>query len=245
MENIKKRRGKMSNAVLFEVKENIAIITLNRPDRKNAINQALLKLLYDYVEKVAETPEIGSAIITGSGNSFCSGIDLACLATDNLFDPREDGRDMVDVFSACEKPIIGAVNGYAITGGFEIALNCDFLIASENAVFADTHARVGIHPGWGMSQLLQQAVGQKMAKQFSLTCEKISPDKALACGLVNEVVPQDKLIERAMEIAKSIAKANPGMMLTMKKLIEFRNTTTLEGALSNEKKGFQDFISSF
>jgi len=232
----------MGNEVLFEVKGSVATITLNRPKRKNAINQALLMGLYNSIEKITKSDEIKVGIITGSGNSFCSGIDLACLATDNLFDPRSDGKDMPEIFGSCDKPIIGAVNGYSITGGFEIALNCDFLIASENAVFADTHAKVGIHPGWGMSQLLQQAVGQRLAKQFSMTCEKISAQRALNCGLVNEVVSADKLPIRAVKIAEEICSINYDMMLTMKKLIEAKNCTTLNEALIIEKKGFKSFL---
>ena len=235
----------MSSEVIFNVMGSTAIITLNRPDRKNAINQALLTGLYDSIEEIAQNSEIKVGIITGAGDAFCSGIDLECLATDNLFDPRGDGKDMPELFSACSKPIIGAVNGYAITGGFEIALNCDFLIASENAVFADTHAKVGIHPGWGMSQLLQQAVGQRRAKQFSTACEKISAQRALNCGLVNEVVPAAKLLERAMDIAGDIGSVNYDMMLTIKKLIEEKNRTTFDGAMAVEKKGFKTFLGSF
>jgi enoyl-CoA hydratase len=235
----------MSKEVLFEVKGSIAIITLNRPNRKNAINQALLTGLYNSVEKIVKSDEIKVGIIIGSGNSFCSGIDLECLSTDNLFDPRSDGKDMPEIFGYCNKPIIGAVDGYAITGGFEIALNCDFLIASESAVFADTHAKVGIHPGWGMSQLLQQAVGQRLAKQFSATCEKISAQRALSCGLVNEVIPADKLLTRAIEIAEEICSVNYEMMLTMKKLIEEKNSNTLNAALAIEQKGFKLFLESF
>ncbi len=235
----------MSKEVLFEVQGSIAIITLNRPNRKNAINQALLTGLYNSVEKIVESDEIKVGIIIGSGNSFCSGIDLECLSTDNLFDPRSDGKDMPEIFRYCNKPIIGAVDGYAITGGFEIALNCDFLIASESAVFADTHAMVGIHPGWGMSQLLQQAVGQRLAKQFSATCEKISAQRALSCGLVNEVIPADKLLARAIEIAGEICSVNYEMMLTMKKLIEEKNSNTLNAALAIEQKGFKLFLESF
>ncbi|MCP3872154.1 MAG: enoyl-CoA hydratase [Desulfobacteraceae bacterium] len=235
----------MGNEILFEVKGPVATITLNRPNRKNAINQALLTELYNSIEKIAENDEIKVGIITGSGNAFCSGIDLASLTTDNLFDPRSDGKDMPQIFTSCNKPIIGAVNGYAITGGFEIALNCDFLIASESAVFADTHAKVGIHPGWGMSQLLQQAVGQRLAKQFSATCEKITAKRALNCGLVNEVIPADKLLVRATEIAERICSVNYDMMLTMKKLIEARNNTTFNEALTLEQKGFKKFLESF
>jgi enoyl-CoA hydratase len=235
----------MNNEVLFEIKGSVAIITLNRPNRKNAINQALLTGLYNCVEKITKNDEIKVGIITGSGNSFCSGIDLKCLSTDNLFDPRSDGKDMPEIFKNCKKPIIGAVNGYAITGGFEISLNCDFLIASENAVFADTHAKVGIHPGWGMSQLLQQAVGQRLAKQFSSTCEKISAQRALDCGLVNEVIEADKLLARAIEIAQEICSVNYEMMLTMKKLIEEKNNNTLNAAMTIEQKGFKLFLESF
>jgi len=235
----------MSTEVIFERKGSIAIITLNRPDRKNAINQALLTGLYNSLEKIAESDEIKVGIITGGGDSFCSGIDLECLSTDNLFDPRSDGKDMPAIFKDCNKPIIGAVNGYAITGGFEIALNCDFLIASESAVFADTHAKVGIHPGWGMSQLLQQAVGQRLAKQFSGTCEKISAQRALSCGLVNEVVSTSILLKRAIEIAEKICSVNYKMMLTMKKLIEEKNNTTLNDAMETERKGFKLFLENF
>ncbi len=235
----------MSSEVIFETKGSVAIITLNRPDRKNAINQALLTELYNGIEKVAKSDEIQVGIITGKGDAFCSGIDLACLSTDNIFDPRSDGKDMPDVFGSCHKPIIGAVNGYAITGGFEIALNCDFLIASEDAVFADTHAKVGIHPGWGMSQLLQQAIGQRLAKQFSATCEKISAQRALSCGLVNEVVPADILLTRSIEIAQKICNVNYDMMLTMKKLIEEKNDTPLNDAMATERKGFELFLERF
>lgn len=235
----------MSTEVIFETKGPAAIITLNRPERKNAINQALLTGLYNSLEKVADSDEIKVCIITGKGDAFCSGIDLDCLSTDNLFDPRSDGKDMPQIFGSCHKPVIGAVNGYAVTGGFEIALNCDFLIASENAVFADTHAKVGIHPGWGMSQLLQQAVGQRLAKQFSATCEKIPAKKALSCGLVNEVVPANKLLKRSIEIAQKICSVNYEMMLTMKKLIEEKNHTTFNDALATEQKGFKLFLENF
>ena len=235
----------MGNEVLFEINDAIATITLNRPERKNAINQALLTGLYDGIERIAKNDQIKVGIITGSGNAFCSGIDLACLSTDNLFDPRSDGKDMPAIFGSCDKPIIGAVNGYAITGGFEIALNCDFLIASENAIFADTHARVGIHPGWGMSQMLQQAVGQRLAKQFSSTCEQIPAQRALTCGLVNEVVPADKLLARAVELAEKICEVNYDMMLTIKTLIEAKNKMTFNHAMALEQNGFEFFLKEF
>jgi short chain enoyl-CoA hydratase (EC 4.2.1.17) len=229
--------------VLFEVENGIALIYLNRPERRNAINQDLLKHLYNYIDEVAGNDDIKVAIITGKGRSFCSGLDLAALRTDNLFDARGDGKDFPDVIGACRKPIIGAINGHAITGGFEIALNCDFLIASEQASFADTHAKVGIHPGWGMTQLLQQAVGQRKARQMSFTCQFISARKALQYGLVNEVVPHEELVPRAKQIAVDICAVKQDMLVVVKDLIGYKNNASLDKALAHERKGFKTFIS--
>lgn len=229
----------MEHPVLFERQDQVAIITLNRPERRNALNQALLQRLFDCLETVAEDDSIKTAIITGKGTAFCSGLDLDCLTTDNLADPRGDGRDIVDLLGYCPKPVIGAVNGYAITGGFEIALNCDFLIASENAAFADTHAKVGIPPGWGMTQLLQQAIGQRRARQLSLTCQFLPADTALAWGLVNEVVPPDRLMPRALEIARQICAVRYDLALKIKGLIEYRNSASFADALANERSGFR------
>jgi enoyl-CoA hydratase len=232
----------MEKTVLVEKENGIALITLNRPERRNALNQDLLSNLYDSIDDVTADIDIKAAIITGTGTAFCAGLDLKAIASDNLMDPRGDGRDLVDVIGACSKPIIGAVNGPAMTGGFELALNCDFLIASEQASFADTHVKMGIHPGWGMSQLLQEAVGQRMAKQMSLTCQFISAQEALRAGLVNEVVPAERLITRAKEVAGLIAQLNPDMLRTMKDLIEYRDEATLDEALAHERRGFMVFL---
>jgi len=233
----------MEKSVLFTTEGQIAVITLNRPERRNSLNQDLLSSLYDSIDKFAADDNLRVAIITGNGKSFCSGVDLASIATDNLFDPRGDGNDMRNVFESCKKPIIGAVNGHAITGGFELALNCDFLIASEKASFADTHSRVGIHPGWGMTQLLQETVGQRMAKQISLTCQFIRAEEALRIGLVNEVTAPENLIPRTMEIAGNICEGNQNMLGTVKELIEFKNNSSLSESLQNEKNKFDSFIS--
>ncbi|OHD69810.1 MAG: enoyl-CoA hydratase [Spirochaetes bacterium RBG_16_49_21] len=231
----------MEKTVLFEKENGVALITLNRPERRNAMNQELLASLYNYLDEAAADDDVRAAVITGAGTAFCSGLDLKALATDNVMDPRGDGRDMPDVIGACKKPIIAAVNGPAMTGGFELALNCDFLIASEQASFADTHVKMGIHPGWGMSQLLQEAVGQRMAKQMSLTCRFISAQEALRAGLVNEVVAPELLIPRARELAGYIAQLDPVVLRTMKELIEHRNKATLEASLAHEREGFMAF----
>lgn len=233
----------MEETVLFEVDQHIALITLNRPKKRNGMNYALLTALYDCLEKVAKTDEIRVAIITGKGRSFCAGLDLeAILSTQGSFFENEK-RDMPDIFAACEKPIIGAINGHAITGGFELALNCDFLIASPKASFVDTHTKMGIHPGWGMTQLLQQAVGQRMAKQISFTNQFISAERALELGLVNEIVPHEELLPRAKQIASEIAATQQEMLRTVRRLIHYQNYTTLHQAYKKERKGMRGFLS--
>ncbi|MBW1893305.1 MAG: enoyl-CoA hydratase [Deltaproteobacteria bacterium] len=234
----------MDEPVLFDIEEKVAVITLNRPDRRNAINQALLIKLYDCLEEVERNSDISVAVLTGSGTTFCAGLDLSVIVTENLMDPREDGTDLMDIVKACKKPLIGAINGHAITGGFELALNCDFLIASENASFADTHAKIGIHPGWGMSQLLQDAIGRRRALQMSLSCRFINAEQAFNWGLVNEVVPSDALMTRVKQIAKDICSVNPYMMQKVKNLIEYRRGTTLTQALAHEKEDFTAFLES-
>ena len=232
----------MEQPVLFSIENQTAVITLNRPERRNAINQALLAGLYDAIEQVAQEDAIRAAIITGNGKSFCAGIDLDAILTENLFDPRNDGTDLPDIFASCDKPILGAVNGHAITGGFEIALHCDFLIASENASFADTHARVGIHPGWGMTQLLQQAVGRRRARQMSFSCQFIDARTACEWGLVNEVTTPDGLLARAKEIAAQIGTVNQELLKKIKKLIDTQDTAPLATAFAHERKGFREFV---
>ena len=235
----------MGKPVLFETKEGIAMITLNRPEKRNAINRELLIHLYNYLDEVSSNDKIRVAIITGNGKSFCAGLDLSVIETENLFDPRGDGKDLPDIIEDCKKPIIGAINGHAITGGFELALNCDFLIASERASFADTHAKVGIHPGWGMTQLLQEAVGQRMARQLSFTCQFIGAPKALECGLVNEVVPHEELMSRAKQISTQICAVNQEMLAVVKDLINYKNRATLQEAFAHERKGFSRFVTKF
>jgi enoyl-CoA hydratase len=233
----------MENAALYEIhNSHTALITLNRPQRRNAISQDLLFHLYNHLETAAKDPAVRCAIITGAGKSFCSGLDLDRLLSDNLMDPRGDGKDLSDILSGFDKPLIGAVNGHAITGGLEIALNCDFLIASENAAFADTHVKVGIHPGWGMSQLLKEAAGVRMARRMSFTGEFIDAATALRCGLVCEVVPQERLLPRALEIAGKTAAVNQDMLKTVRGLIKKGALLTVGEGMEMERGGFRTFL---
>ena len=171
------------------------------------------------MDTVKNDESIRVAVLTGAGTSFSAGLDLSCMGTDNIMDPRGDGIYLPELMKSCNKPIIGAINGPAITGAFEVALNCDFLIAVPHAVFRDTHALLGIYPGWGMSQLLSRAVGIRMARQISFTGKDITAQQAWRLGLVNEIVEPDHLMPRVMEIARDICEIRPDFLPGYRDLI--------------------------
>ena len=174
----------------------VAVVTLNRPDAMNALSRDLRIALADTVDALEADPETHIMILTGAGKAFCAGLDLKELganASSALNDTIQD-RDPARSLGRFSGPIIGGINGVAITGGFELALACDVLIASENARFADTHARVGILPGWGLSQKLSRAIGLYRAKELSLTGNFLSAQQAADWGLVNRVVSPEDLL---------------------------------------------------
>jgi enoyl-CoA hydratase len=173
----------------------------------------LLETLTQTVAAADADDAVDVLVITGADPAFCAGLDLKAVASG---DPRLLGsaptpkmpvRDR-GPFGTLTKPLIGAVNGYAITGGFEIALACDFLVASENAQFADTHARVGLQPWWGLTVALPQAIGFRRAREMSATGNFIGAQTALDWGLVNHVVPHDELLPFARKLAADIVSSN-------------------------------------
>lgn len=200
----------MSDVVLYEVSERIATITLNRPEARNALSSEVLRLLPDRLREADASDDVDVVILTGSDPAFCAGLDLKELGSTggNLGATGADGRPNRDgvrgPFPAMTKPLIGAVNGVAITGGFELALNCDFLVASEFAKFGDTHSRVGVMPGWGLTVLLPQAIGVRRAREMSFTGNFLLAHEALQFGLVNHVVSHADLIPFTRQIARDI-----------------------------------------
>ncbi len=185
--------------VLVDVAGGVATVTLNRPDARNALNRDLRRALPRALTELDGREDVGAIVLTGADPAFCAGLDLKELASggDAL---RESGATGAGgpgrrgPFPEMETPVIGAINGVAITGGFEVALACDFLVASERARFADTHARVGIMPGWGLTVLLPAAVGVRRAKELSTTGNFLDAPTALSWGLVNHVVPHEELL---------------------------------------------------
>jgi len=205
----------MSDVVLYEVSERIATITLNRPEARNALSSEVLRELPLRMREADASNDVDVIILTGTDPAFCAGLDLRELGSTagNLGATGADGKPNADgvrgPFPRVRKPLIGAVNGVAVTGGFELALNCDFLIASDRAKFGDTHARVGVMPGWGLTVLLPQAIGVRRAREMSFTGNFMLADEALTVGLVNHVVPHDELMPFTRQIARDISGNDP------------------------------------
>ncbi len=216
--------------MLYEVSERIATITLNRPDARNALSSEVLRLLPERMRQAESDDNVDVVILTGTDPAFCAGLDLKELGSQDgkLLNTGADGSVNADgirgPFPKLSKPLIGAVNGVAVTGGIELALNCDFLIASENAKFGDTHSRVGVMPGWGLSVLLPQAVGVRRAREMSFTGNFMDAHEALTFRLVNHVVPHDQLMTFTRKIALDIiGNVQEGVR-------ELRNTYALNSA---------------
>ncbi len=202
----------MTDVVLLEISDRIATVTLNRPDARNALSTEVLRLFPALMREADGRDDVDVVILTGADPAFCAGLDLKELGS--------SGRNLGAVggstegsatelargpFPAMTKPVIGAINGVAVTGGFELALNCDFLVASEHAKFGDTHARVGVMPGWGLTVLLPQAIGVRRAREMSFTGNFLSAHEALQLGLVNHVVAHVDLMQTARRLARDIA----------------------------------------
>lgn len=201
----------------------IAVVTLNRPEAMNALSRGLRAELATVMRALDGDDGIRAVVLTGAGTrAFTAGLDLKELGVDGLgaANATEAEANPVKAIEHCRKPVIGAINGVAITGGFEVALACDILIASENARFADTHARVGIMPGWGLSQKLSRMIGISRAKELSLTGNFLDAQTACAWGLVNRVVPADELLPVARQLATDIASIDPDKVQTYKRLID-------------------------
>jgi len=200
--------------VLFEVSDRVATVTLNRPQARNALSSELLRVLARVVTEAEARSDVDVLILTGADPAFCAGLDLKELGTDGgpltrAPTGRAAGsataqRARKGTILPTSKPVIGAVNGVAVTGGLELALNCDFLVASERARFADTHARVGVHPLWGLTVLLPQAVGLRRAREMSATGNFVDATTALEWGLVNHVVAHDDLLPTAHKLASDL-----------------------------------------
>jgi enoyl-CoA hydratase len=191
-----------TDVLRIETQDRVRTLTLNRPQSRNALSAELRTRFFGALRDAEADADVDVVIVTGADPVFCAGLDLKELGDTTQL------PDISPQWPPMAKPVIGAINGAAVTGGLEIALYCDILIASEQARFADTHARVGLLPTWGLSVRLPQKVGVGLARRMSLTGDYLSAADALRAGLVTEVVPHDELLPTARKVAASIVGNN-------------------------------------
>lgn len=235
----------MTSTVLrVEKRDAIATLTLNRPEAMNALSAELRRALGQTFRELAADPQARVVIVTGAGRAFCAGMDLRELGSGDDaatgFDQSASGHDLIEAILAFEGPVIAAVNGHAVTAGFELALACDLIIASTNARFADTHARVGMLPGWGLSQRLPRLIGVARAKEISFTGNTMTAQQAYDWGLVNRVVEPEALLSTCQELAAQMTSCVPQVLIGYKRLIDTGFGMNLPDALRYESAAAAD-----
>ena len=217
----------------------IAVVTLNRPEQMNALNAELRIAIGAIFAELEADPDIRAIVLTGAGRAFCAGMDLKEIGggTEGQtgFDLSVAGQDdMRNNISNFSGPVIAAVNGAAATAGFELALACDMIFVAQGAKFLDTHARVGIVPGWGLSQRLPRLIGINRAKEISLSGNALSAERAYEWGLANRICPPETLLDEARALATDICSCVPGVMEQVKTMIDTGYSMHFDDAMEYE-----------
>lgn len=228
--------------IIFQVEDGISTITFNRPETLNALNSELLKEFSHALDEIAANEDIRVLILTGSGEkSFVAGADITELATFNALQAKrfsERGHFLLNKLQELPIPVIAAVNGFALGGGNEIALACDFIYASENAMFGLPEITLGIIPGFGGTQRLPRLVGKNIAKELIFTGKMIPAPEAHAIGMVNMVCPQESLMDEVIKIAKNIALKGKVSLRAAKQAINSGMNVDLYSGCSIETDAF-------
>ena len=228
--------------VIYEKSEGIAIITINRPDALNALNAETIDEILQCLEDIAKDDNVRAVILTGAGpKAFCAGADIKAMKGMTALDARklsQMGYKLCKAIENLEKPVIAAINGYALGGGLEVAMACDLRIASEKARMGQTEINIGLIPGWGGTQRLPRLVGKTLAKEMVFTGKMIDAQTAYQRGLVNKVVPPEQLMDAAKEMAKELASKAPVALKLSKMLINYGLETDLDTALVLEREAF-------
>ena len=231
----------MDKAVLLERDDRVAILTINRPTRLNALNNEVRDLALEYLEELEKDDSIGVVVVTGAGDkSFIAGADIQEFEGRSPFDQREALRfpRVYDVMSNFPKPVIAMINGFCLGGGCELSMSCDIRIASDRARIGQPEINLGLIPGGGGSQRLPRLVGLGQAMKLILTGDMISAEEALRIGLVDEVVPHEELREKTLELAKKIASKSPLTVRVAKEAMRASERMSIEDGLLYERDLF-------
>ncbi|KAG0484852.1 hypothetical protein HPP92_008931 [Vanilla planifolia] len=219
----------------------VAVLTINRPGSLNSLTRPMMVEMARTFKVLDRDPAVGVVVITGKGRAFCSGVDLT--AAEEVFkgDVKDEESDVIIQMDRCLKPIIGAVEGFAVTAGFEIVLGCDLIVAGRDAKFIDTHSKFGIFPSWGLSQKLSRIIGPNRAREASLSCKPITAEMAEKWGLVNHVVSNGYALKKAIEIGEAILRNNRDMVLRYKSVLNDGFKLDLSHALKLEKERAHEY----
>ena len=225
--------------LLVERADDYAVLTLNRPAARNALSPTLLTDLCSTFDALQRDDSVRAVVLTGAGSAFCAGLDLKAMSDSEAglgVYEIHGAHDLVRAMGDFDRPIIVGVNGVAATGGFELALMGDILIASSAAKFADTHARVGLAPGWGLSQKLSRIIGPSRAREAHFTANFITAEQADAWGLVSRVVPPEELLAACRQVAEDVASCVPRTVRVYKQLVNDGLDMDMGSGLVMERK---------
>jgi len=226
----------MSDALVTRTdRDGLATLTLNRPDKLNALTPGVFVELRRHLDDLAGDDSVGCVVLAGAGRSFCAGHDLNAIADDDRAPSRHFESETVDALEALPKPTIARLHGHCFTGGLELALACDLLVAAESTRLGDTHGQWGLVPIWGMSVRLPERVGPSTAKELMYTSRRLSASEALEIGLVDHCVPDDELDARIMALSTEILANSWGTNRIVKALITERFERTRTDALLHER----------
>ncbi|CAB4672429.1 unannotated protein [freshwater metagenome] len=221
--------------VLRHDRDGLSTLTLNRPDKLNSLTPGVFVALRDHLEAIAVDATVNCVVLQGAGRSFCAGHDLAAISTGERAPSKHFEPETVDLLEQLPQPTIARLHGHCFTGGLELALACDVLIAATNTKLGDTHGQWGLVPIWGMSVRLPERVGNSMAKQLMFTSRRISGATAHEIGLVDFAVPEDELDSEVARMAAEILMNSPGTNRRVKLLIADRSERTRIDALLHER----------
>jgi len=235
-------------SILIRKEKNIAWILLNKPEKSNSLDDKMLDLLQTSFEELSSDEQIHCILFRGVGDrAFSSGADIsaiATLSTEGAKEFSEKGHRIFRRIMESPKPTIAVVNGYALGGGCELALACDLRIASDKARFSQPEINLGIIPGWGATQLLPRVIGLARAKEMIMTGKPIDAGEAHSIGLVNKVVPLEKLDEEALRMAETLAIGPQKAISEAKRLLNLSQQTNLKDDSEKEIDGFSALFST-
>ncbi|PJE27422.1 enoyl-CoA hydratase [Pseudooceanicola antarcticus] len=226
--------------IIVEIEDHIALVKLNRPDAMNALNDVLLSELAQALKAAQKDPKVRCIVVTGTEKFFAAGADIKMMAEKGFVDVYSEDlfSDATGTIARIRKPIIAAVSGYALGGGCELAMMCDFIIAGDNAKFGQPEINLGVMAGMGGSQRLTRAIGKAKAMDMNLTGRFMDAEEAERAGLVSRVVPCKKLMENAMQAAAKIAEKSMISVMAVKEAVNRAEETTLTEGLLYEKRLF-------